>query len=95
VAFFVGLRATFAALLEPGHGENFLRNNFQFKRAEIRYPSFWVDGRQVRKSSGSVWRQDAVHLRDQLLGKKARGEVADVVVAKVTCGESLDDLLES
>jgi integrase len=65
-----------------------------FKRGEIWYISFWVDGRQVQKSSGSTRRQDAVQLRDQLLGKKARGEVADVVAAKVTCGELLDDLLE-
>jgi integrase len=65
-----------------------------FKRGEIWYISFWVDGHQVQKSSGSRRRQDAVLLRDQLLGKKSRGEVADVVTAKVTCGELLDDLLE-
>ena len=65
-----------------------------FKRGEIWYVSFWVDGRQVQKSSGSRRRQDAVLLRDQLLGKKCRGEVADVVAAKATCGELLDDLLE-
>ena len=65
-----------------------------FKRGEVWYVSFWVDGRQVQKSSGSRRRQDAVLLRDQLLGKKSRGEAADVVAAKVTCGELLDDLLE-
>jgi len=65
-----------------------------FKRGEIWYVSFWVDGRQVQQSSGSRRRQDAVLLRDQLIGKKSRGEVADVVTAKVTCGELLDDLLE-
>jgi hypothetical protein len=31
---------------------------------------FWADGRQIQKSSGSRKRQDAVRLRDQLLGKK-------------------------
>jgi len=65
-----------------------------FKRGEVWYVSFWVDGRQVQKSSGSRRRQGAVLLRDQLLGKKSRGEAADVVAAKVTCGELLDDLLE-
>jgi hypothetical protein len=65
-----------------------------FKRGEVWYVSFWVDGRQVQKSSGSRRRQGAVLLRDQLLGKKSRGEAADVVAARVTCGELLDDLLE-
>ena len=32
-------------------------------------------------------------LRDQLLGKKARGETPDIIAARVTCGELLDDLL--
>ena len=65
-----------------------------FKRGEVWYVSLWVDGRQVQKSSGSSRRQDAVRLRDQLLGKKARGEISDLAAAKVTCGELLDDLLE-
>jgi integrase len=65
-----------------------------FKRGEIWYVSFWADGRQIQRSSGSQKRQDAVKLRDQLLGKKARGEMGDAVSAKVTCGELLDDLLE-
>ena len=65
-----------------------------FKRGEIWYVSLWADGRQVQKSSGSRGRQDAVRLRDQLLGRKARGEVGEVALAKVTCGELLDDLLE-
>jgi hypothetical protein len=30
----------------------------------------------------------------KLLGKKARSEMGDVVSARVTCGELLDDLLE-
>jgi integrase len=65
-----------------------------FKRGDVWYVSFWADGRQIQKSSGSQKRQDAVRLRDQLLGKKARGEMGDIVSAKVTCGELLDDLLE-
>ena len=64
-----------------------------FRRGKIWYVSFWADGRQVQKSSGSERRQDAVHLRDQLLGRKARGETANVIAARVTCGELLDDLL--
>lgn len=48
----------------------------------------------IQKSSGSTKRQDAVRLRDQLLGKKARGEMGPAAVDKVTCGELLDDLLE-
>ena len=65
-----------------------------FKRGEIWYVSFWTNGRQVQKSSGSRQRRDAVQLRDQLLGKKARGETGDAAAAKVTCSELLDDLLE-
>ena len=55
---------------------------------------FWANGRQIQKSSGSTKRQDAVRLRDQLLGKKARGEMGPAAADKVTCGELLDDLLE-
>jgi hypothetical protein len=66
-----------------------------FQRGEIWYVSFWSDGRQIQKSSGSTKRQDAVRLRDQLLGKKARGEMGPAAADKVTCGELLDDLLEA
>lgn len=65
-----------------------------FKRGEIWYVSFWADGRQIQKSSRSRKREDAVRLRDQLLGKKARGEMGPTETSKVTCGELLDDLLE-
>lgn len=65
-----------------------------FKRGEIWYVSFWANGRQIQKSSRSTKRQDAVRLRDQLLGKKARGEMGSANFQKVTCGELLDDLLE-
>jgi hypothetical protein len=49
---------------------------------------FWADDRQIQKSSGSRKRQDAVRLRDQLLGKKVRGELSDPA-DKVTCGSFL------
>jgi integrase len=65
-----------------------------FKRGEIWYVSLWADGRQIQKSSGSRKREDAVRLRDHLLGKKARGEIGTAQASKVTCGELLDDLLE-
>jgi hypothetical protein len=65
-----------------------------FQRGKVWYVSFWADGRQIQKSSGSTKRQDAVRLRDQLLGKKARGEMGPAAADKVTCGELLDDLLE-
>ncbi len=65
-----------------------------YKRGEIWYVSLWADGRQIQKSSGSTKRQDAVRLRDQLLGKKVRGEMGYAAAAKVTCGELLDDLIE-
>jgi integrase len=65
-----------------------------FQRGEVWYVSFWANGRQIQKSSGSTKRQDAVRLRDQLLGKKARGEMGNAGVERITCGELLDDLLE-
>ncbi len=56
--------------------------------------AYWVDGRQVQRSSRSTNLQDAKRLRDELLGKKARGETASFLSEKVTCGELLDDILE-
>lgn len=64
-----------------------------FKRGNIWYVSYWVDGKQVQKSSGSTNMQDAKKLRDQILGKKARGKIVVSQAAKVTCGELLDDFL--
>jgi integrase len=65
-----------------------------YQRGDIWYVSFWADGRQIQKSSGSRKRQDAVRLRDQLLGKKVRGELGNTAAERVTCGELLNDLLE-
>jgi hypothetical protein len=65
-----------------------------FKRGEIWYISYWVNGRQVQKSSRSTNIHDAKRLRDQILGKKARGEMINAAADRITCGELLDDLLE-
>lgn len=64
-----------------------------FKRGRIWYIALWVDGKQIQKSSGSTNFQDAKKIRDQLLGKKVRGEIAASKASNVTCGELLDDLL--
>jgi hypothetical protein len=64
-----------------------------FKRGNIWYVSYWIDGKQLQKSSGSANIQDAKRLRDQILGKKARGEIGVSQGAKTKCGELLDDLL--
>src|SRR5262245_42430980 len=65
-----------------------------FKRGKIWYVAYWVNGRQVQRSSRSTNIQDAKRLRDEILGKKARGEIRNTAAEKVTCGELLDDLLE-
>ncbi len=65
-----------------------------FQRGEVWYVAYWVNGRQVQRSSRSTNVQDPKRLRDQILGKKARGEMVNAAVDKITCGELLDDLLE-
>jgi hypothetical protein len=65
-----------------------------FKRGRIWYVSYYVNGRQVQRSSRSNNIQDAKRLRDQILGQKARGEMGDSASQKITCNELLDDLLE-
>ena len=74
--------------------ENFYGTGSIFQRGGIWYVSMWVDGRQIQKSSHSRRRQDAMRLRDQLLGKRGRGELGREAGQKATCGELLDDLLE-
>ena len=64
------------------------------KRGKIWHVCYWVDGKQYQKSSHSSDIREARKLRDQILGRKARGEVGGVTVEKVTCNELLDDLLE-
>jgi integrase len=71
------------------HGTGTIR-----KRGEIWYVSYWIDGKQYQKSSHSSDIRDAKKLRDQILGRKARGEIGNVVAEKITCGQLLDDLLE-
>jgi integrase len=65
-----------------------------FQRGEIWYVAYWVNGRQVQRSSRSTNIHDAKRLRDQILGKKSRGEMVNAATDKITCGELLDDLLE-
>lgn len=65
-----------------------------FRRGRIWYLSYYVNGRQVQRSSRSANLQDAKRLRDQILGKKARGETLVSAAEKITCNELLDDLLE-
>ncbi len=64
------------------------------KRGNIWYVSYWVDGKQYQKSSHSSDVRDARRLRDEILGRKVRGEVGNVAVERTTCGQLLDDLLE-
>jgi integrase len=65
-----------------------------FRRGRVWYLSYYVNGRQIQRSSRSTNIQDAKRLRDQILGKKARGEIGNSHIEKVTCNELLDDLLE-
>src|SRR5260370_16354651 len=54
-----------------------------FKRGRIWYLSYYVNGRQVQRSSRSNNIQDAKRLRDEILGKKARGEMGDSASQKI------------
>jgi integrase len=65
-----------------------------FKCVEIWHVSYWVNGRQVQKSSRSTNIHDVKRLRDQILGKKSRGGMINAAADRITCGELLDDLLE-
>lgn len=84
LARFRGIHATMA----NHYGTGTLR-----KRGKIWHVAYWVDGVQRQKSSKSSNIQDAKKLRDQILGKKARGEMAQFAAEKITCGELLDDVL--
>ena len=46
-----------------------------FKRGRICYVAYFVDGKQMVRSSRSANIQEAKKLRDRILGKKARGEL--------------------
>ena len=65
-----------------------------FKRGNIWYVAYWLNGKQVQRSSGSTDLQAAKRLRDQILGMKARGEFSALINDQVKCSELLDDLLE-
>ena len=65
-----------------------------YQRGSIWYVAYFVDGRQVQKSSRSSKRQDAERLRAELLGRKVRGETIHRAVEKIRCDELLNDLLE-
>jgi integrase len=64
------------------------------KRGNIWHVLYWVDGVQRQKSSKSSNIQDAKKLRDQILGRKARGEIGNANIEKVSCSQLLDDILE-
>ena len=55
-----------------------------FKRGRIWYLSCYVNGLRVVRSSRSANIQDVKRLRDQILGKKSRGELDDAVTINVT-----------
>jgi len=54
--------------------------------------SHWFEGKQYQKSSHSSDIREAKKLRDQILGRKARGEIGSVSTEQVTCGQLLDDV---
>jgi hypothetical protein len=65
-----------------------------FKRGRIWYGSYYMDGQQFIRSTRSTSLQKAKQFRDQILGRKARGELTPGPVGHTTCGELLDDVLE-
>jgi hypothetical protein len=67
----------------------------QFLSADVSgtWPTSWT-GKQKVRSSRSANIQEAKKLRDQILGKMARGELTTAPGGATTCGELLDDLLE-
>ena len=65
-----------------------------FKRGSIWYVSYYVDGQQFIRSTRSTNLQKAKQFRDQILGRKAPGELTAGPVGHITCGELLDDGLE-
>ena len=66
-----------------------------YQRGNIWWVKVYVDGESRRESSKSEKFEDAKRLRDKLLGQKHRGEISGGRPDRVTCGELLDDFLES
>jgi len=65
-----------------------------YQRGNIWWVKIRVDGRPVYESSKSEKKADAIKLRDQLLAKKARGEIS-AGSGNVLIGALLDDILKS
>lgn len=66
-----------------------------YQRGNIWWVKIRVDGRPVYESSKSTKKSDAIKLRDQLLARKARGEISGSSSDKAVIGELLDDVLRS
>src|SRR5215469_6891662 len=66
-----------------------------YLRGDIWWVKIRVDGRPVYESSKSSKKSDAIKLRDQLLARKARGEISGSSSDKALIGELLDDVLKS
>ena len=66
-----------------------------YQRGNIWWVQVYIDGKAVVQSSKSSKKSDAVKLRNQLLGKKERGELSGGAAEKVLIGELLDDVLRS
>ena len=86
LAFWVTLRLV--PKKTDGSGSIYLRGNTWW--VKIR-----VNGRPIYESSKSTKKSDAISLRDNLLGKKHRGEITCGAPDKVLIGELLDDVLKS
>jgi hypothetical protein len=65
-----------------------------FKRGRIWYVSYYVDSQQFVRTTLSESLQEAKQFRDQILGRKARGELTRTPALQTICGELLDDVLE-
>src|SRR5580704_2197741 len=66
-----------------------------YRRGNIYWVQVYVDGKPIIQSSKSTKRSVAVDLRNKLLGKKVRGELASGTVNTVLIGDLLDDVLKS
>jgi len=63
-----------------------------FKRGSVYYFQYFEDGKPRQISTRSERMDEAKKFRDQLLGKKLRGEL-NSSAEKITCGQLLDDVL--
>ncbi|SRR5712691_2640807 len=65
-----------------------------FKRGAVWYVAYWVNGRQVQKSSRSQTFMTRNGCGIRFLDANARGEMVNRRVERITCVELLDDLIE-